>query len=76
MKTKIKLSALLFIASITVSCDNFLEEKNQSNITAENYFVTADGYRSLVNAAYSTFKNSLGRRALVVLSRYRYIYSR
>ena len=54
MKTKIKLSALLFIASITVSCDNFLEEKNQSNITAENYFVTADGYRSLVNAAYST----------------------
>ena len=53
MKTKIKLSALLFIASITVSCDNFLEEKNQSNITAENYFVTADGYRSLVNAAYS-----------------------
>ena len=74
MKTKIKLSALLFIASITVSCDNFLEEKNQSNITAENYFVTADGYRSLVNAAYS--KNSLGRRALVVLSRYRYIYSR
>ena len=71
MKTKIKLSALLFIASITVSCDNFLEEKNQSNITAENYFVTADGYRSLVNAAYSTL-----RTALVVLSRYRYIYSR
>ena len=33
MKTKIKLSALLFIASITVSCDNFLEEKNQSNGT-------------------------------------------
>ena len=76
MKTKIKLSALLFIASITVSCDNFLEEKNQSNITAENYFVTADGYRSLVNAAYSTLRTSLGRRALVVLSRYRYIYSR
>ena len=76
MKTKIKLSALLFIASITVSCDNFLEEKNQSNITAENYFVTADGYRSLVNAAYSTLRTVSGRRALVVLSRYRYIYSR
>lgn len=74
MKTKIKLSALLFIASITVSCDNFLEEKNQSNITAENYFVTADGYRSKRCLFY--FKNSLGRRALVVLSRYRYIYSR
>jgi len=60
MKTKIKLSALLFIASITVSCDNFLEEKNQSNITAENYFVTADGYRSLVNAAYSTLRTVWG----------------
>lgn len=60
MKTIIRSIALLFIVSMTTSCDSFLEEKNQSSITAENYFVTADGYRSLVSAAYSTLRTVWG----------------
>lgn len=60
MKTKIKLLALLFTASITTSCASFLEEDNPGNITAENYFVTADGYRALVNASYATLRSVWG----------------
>lgn len=60
MRTKIKLLALLFTASITTSCASFLEEDNPGNITAENYFVTADGYRALVNASYATLRSVWG----------------
>lgn len=42
------------------SCQDFLEEDNKSNITAENYFTTASGYESLVNAAYATLRSAIG----------------
>jgi hypothetical protein len=42
------------------SCSDFLEEENKSNITAENYFTSASGYETLVNAAYATLKGTIG----------------
>lgn len=45
---------------LTFSCENFLEEDNKSNITAENYFTSASGYETLVNAAYSTLRSAIG----------------
>lgn len=42
------------------SCESFLEEENRSNITAENYFVDAEGYESLVSASYSTLRSVWG----------------
>jgi starch-binding outer membrane protein, SusD/RagB family len=53
-----------FLVALTVfattSCEDFLTENNKSNITAENYFVTASGYESLVNASYSTLRDVWG----------------
>jgi hypothetical protein len=45
---------------ITFSCEDFLTEDNRSNITAENYFITEDGFHSLVNAAYSSLRDVWG----------------
>lgn len=50
--------SLLFV--LVVSCQDFLLEENKSNITAENYFTTASGYESLVNAAYATLRPNFG----------------
>ena len=56
MKAKIQFIALLLTAIVATSCDSFLEEENKSSITAENYFVTADGYDALVSGAYATLR--------------------
>lgn len=42
------------------SCGDFLEEENKSNITAESNFATAEGYESLVSAAYATLRDVWG----------------
>src|SRR5687767_112260 len=60
MKLKIKYSLFILFAAIASSCEDFLQAENKSNITAENYFVTADGYESLVAASYSTLRDVWG----------------
>jgi starch-binding outer membrane protein, SusD/RagB family len=60
MKLPIKYLLLFLIALVATSCEDFLQEENKSNITAENYFVTVSGYESLVAASYSTLRDVWG----------------
>lgn len=39
-----------------LSCADFLEEDNRSNINSQEYFVEKDGFESLVNAAYASLR--------------------
>ncbi|WP_378187348.1 RagB/SusD family nutrient uptake outer membrane protein [Aquimarina sp. W85] len=53
---------IVLIGSLCVSCgDDFLEEEVNANITAEEYFLTKDGYESLVNSTYSLLKDIYGQ---------------
>ncbi|MBD0725843.1 RagB/SusD family nutrient uptake outer membrane protein [Flavobacterium sp. L1I52] len=54
----LKYILLFIIISLNFSCEDFLVEDNKSNITAENYFSTSEGYQSLVNASYATLRNN------------------
>ena len=56
-----KIAILLFALSISYSCSDFLEEENLSNVSAEQYYTTADGFTSLVNANYAQLKNIYGK---------------
>lgn len=59
MKSIIK-CLIICLPVFIFSCKDFLEEENKSNITAESYFTTEDGYESLVSAAYSTLRDVWG----------------
>jgi hypothetical protein len=52
-----KLSACFLIMIIVSSCTKFLEEQDQSNFTAENYFTNATQAESSVNAIYASLSN-------------------
>lgn len=56
----IKYLIISSFALFLFSCEDFLEEENRSNITSENYFVDAEGYESLVSAAYSSLRDVWG----------------
>jgi hypothetical protein len=56
-KIFIFLGLLGFLAS---GCSDYLEEENLSNIGAEEYYKTSDGYETLVNAAYSSLRDIYG----------------
>jgi len=44
----------------TFSCSNFIEEDNLSSVTAESFYVTAEGFQSLVNANYAQLREIYG----------------
>lgn len=48
--------ALIFLAG----CESYLEEENKSNVTAEEFYVTAEGFEALVNANYSALREIYG----------------
>ncbi len=56
MKKNILYIACISLALGLTSCDSFLEEENLSNVNADQYFQTKDGYESLVNASYATLR--------------------
>ncbi|UXX81323.1 RagB/SusD family nutrient uptake outer membrane protein [Reichenbachiella carrageenanivorans] len=58
MKNIISILALtlLFLAG----CESFLEEENKSNVTAEEFYVTEEGYSALINANYSALREIYG----------------
>ena len=56
-KIFIFLGLLGFLAS---GCSDYLEEENLSNVGAEEYYKTSDGYETLVNAAYSSLRDIYG----------------
>jgi starch-binding outer membrane protein, SusD/RagB family len=43
------------------SCNDFLEEENKSNATAEEYYATEVGFESLINANYSQLREIYGQ---------------
>ncbi|MFV0541554.1 MAG: RagB/SusD family nutrient uptake outer membrane protein [Aestuariibaculum sp.] len=65
-KRYIILAAL--ITSIFSSCNDFLEEENLSNTTAEDFYITAEGFNSLVNANYSQLREIYGGDAFMFCS--------
>nr|MBX2844476.1 RagB/SusD family nutrient uptake outer membrane protein [Flammeovirgaceae bacterium] len=59
MKKIISIISLALI--LLTSCEDLLDEQNKSNVTAESFYLKAEGYESLVNANYSAFRNIYGR---------------
>ncbi|MDC6365911.1 MULTISPECIES: RagB/SusD family nutrient uptake outer membrane protein [Flavobacteriaceae] len=51
---------LVIVMVIFSSCDDVLEVDNRSFGTAEEFYVTADGYESLINANYSRLREIYG----------------
>lgn len=56
MKIRNILLAGSFLLALT-NCSDYLEEENKSNIEADAYYKTKDGYESLVNSTYSTLRD-------------------
>ena len=50
----ILLLSLLIV--IGAGCKDFIEEENLSNLQAEEYYKTAEGYPKIVNASYATLR--------------------
>ena len=48
---------ILFFLIILSGCNDYLEEENPGNIVAEEYYLTTEGYRSLMNATHSTLRD-------------------
>lgn len=61
MKMKKILFSLGILGLALTSCNDFLEEENLSNETAESFYVTAEGFESLVNANYADLKIIYGQ---------------
>lgn len=50
----------LLASLILGSCSDFLEEDNLSNVTAESFYITSDGFEALVNANYAKLRDIYG----------------
>ncbi|MGB5243160.1 MAG: RagB/SusD family nutrient uptake outer membrane protein [Lutimonas sp.] len=56
-----KIYSIIMMAGLFfTSCETFLEEDNLSNVTAESFYVTAEGFEALVNANYALMKDIYG----------------
>ncbi|NMM49699.1 RagB/SusD family nutrient uptake outer membrane protein [Marinigracilibium pacificum] len=57
-----KLFIVISIAAISLtSCEDFLEEEIKSNVTAEDFYVTSEGYNALINSNYSSLREIYGQ---------------
>lgn len=62
MKTIKKYIFPLIVASLmTTSCDDYLEERNFSGLTADEYYATEEGIEALVNASYTPMRFWYGK---------------
>lgn len=59
MKKFILITIVTFSLAFS-SCSNFLEEDVLSNVVAEEFYLTDEGYESLVNANYSKLRDIYG----------------
>ncbi|WP_066220165.1 RagB/SusD family nutrient uptake outer membrane protein [Formosa haliotis] len=55
--------SLAVIGLLFNSCDSFLEEDVRSNVVAEEFYVTPEGFESLVNANYALLSDIYGGEA-------------
>ncbi len=56
------------LAFVFSSCSDFLDEDNRSNAIAEEVYLTADGFESLVVANYSQLRGIYGQEAFIFCS--------
>jgi starch-binding outer membrane protein, SusD/RagB family len=62
MKTKyLAIITLLLAALFYPSCEGFLDEKIESNVAAEEFYLTEEGFNSLVVSVYPEWKEIFGR---------------
>ena len=61
MKSIIKGIGCALLGLISFSCNDFLEEDNRSNVTAEEFYTTAEGFESLLNSNYSQLREIYGQ---------------
>jgi len=56
---------ILYIASLLIislsGCNDFLEEENKSNVSDAEFYVTEEGFQSLINANYSQLREIFGQ---------------
>ncbi len=45
---------------LSTGCSDYLEEENLSNVNAEEYYQTSEGFETLVNAAYGSLRDIYG----------------
>jgi hypothetical protein len=55
MKIRTIILTVILLAAFT-RCSDFIEEENKSNIEADPYYKTKDGYESLINSTYATLR--------------------
>jgi len=59
-----KITKYIFLAlclgMLLSSCSDYLEEDNRSNVVAEEFYTTAEGFQSLLNANYSQLRTIYG----------------
>src|SRR5690348_2115532 len=63
---KFSLLVTLLVLLGTTGCKDFLKEKSISNITADSYYSTADGFESLVTSCYTMLRDITQQRALAL----------
>ncbi|QCK13284.1 RagB/SusD family nutrient uptake outer membrane protein [Mangrovivirga cuniculi] len=64
-----KLFILTIIATLSfTSCEDYLEEENKSNVTAEEFYVTEEGYEALINANYALLREIYGQDPWLFMS--------
>ena len=56
MKTNILYVIIAILFCGLSSCSSYLDEEDLSSINSDEYFVTSDGYESLVNSCYSSLR--------------------
>lgn len=56
-----KLFTITILSLLAFSCEDFLEEENKSNVTAEEFYQKAEGFEALINANYSQLREIYGQ---------------
>ena len=60
MKKITYILSCLTVLFTVISCQDFLEEENESFAVAEEFYLTGEGYQSLINANYSQLRELYG----------------
>jgi hypothetical protein len=60
--------AVTLIASVTVSCSDYLEENPYSQLAPENFLKTKEGIESLMGAAYANASNMVSNNSIYVFA--------
>ena len=59
---------MIAASTLTISCNDYLEEQNFSGLTADEYYRTEEGIESLVNACYTSMRFWYGKENGIALT--------